>query len=160
MLLIVSAAGLSANPTAGSVLFRKKHRWYERHSELSFPGNGKDHTYLSYDNYFVQRQRLAAEWLDRHAPEGSLVAATPAGAIAYYSRMRIIDMLGLNDVHIAHFGRTGYGWDPAGHEKGDGKYVFSRSPDFVLLGNVAVLPRPLSAGEMAMKLTRTSEHEV
>ena len=48
----------------------------------------------------------------------------------------------------------------AGHEKGDGRYVLSRRPEFILLGNVAVLPRPLTEGDMVQKLVLKSEHEI
>ena len=48
----------------------------------------------------------------------------------------------------------------AGHEKGDGKYVLSRSPDYMLMGNVAVLPYPVDKERMAKKLVRKSEHEL
>jgi hypothetical protein len=44
-------------------------------------------------------------------------------------------------------------------KKGDGKYVLSRSPDYSLMGNVAVLPYPVDKERMAKKLVRKSEHE-
>jgi len=156
----VGAATLGASPSAGPVLFPASSRWYEAQSEVSFPGTGSDHPYLNFDNYFVERQKLAAEWLDANAPKDSVMAATPAGSIGYYSHLRVIDMLGLNDVHIAHFGHGGRTWSRAGHDKGDGKYVLSRSPDFILLGNVAVLPRALTEEDMSHKLVRTSEDEI
>ena len=84
------------------LLFPAHERWYERQSQLFFPGLGSDHSYVWYDNYFVERLRIAAEWLEANAPRNSLVAATPAGSIAYYMRLPVIDMLGLNDEHIAH----------------------------------------------------------
>jgi len=158
--LTLGAAALSGLPSIGPILFPNRDRWYEPNSGLTFPGVGRDHRYLNFDNYFVERQRRAAMWLNANAPANSLIAATPAGSIAYYSSLRVIDMLGLNDVHIAHFGRKGEGWDRAGHEKGDGSYVLSRSPDFILLGNVAVLPAPIAESEMMSKLIRTSEHEI
>jgi hypothetical protein len=156
----VGAAALGASPSARPMLFPASNRWLEAQSELSFPGNGTDHTYINFDNYFVERQKQAAEWLEANAPKDSVLAATPAGAIAYYSRLSVIDMLGLNDVHIAHFGHGGKSWSRAGHDKGDGKYVLSRAPEFILLGNVAVLPRPLSEEDMSHKLIRTSEDEI
>ena len=45
-------------------------------------------------------------------------------------------MLGLNDAHIGHTSTADLGKGRAGHEKGDGKYVLSRSPDYILMGNV------------------------
>ncbi len=160
VLLACNGALLSAKRSMGPVLFPDSHRWQDTQSGLTFPGRGSDHPYLSFDNYFIERQRIAARWLDANAEPQSVAASTPAGAIAYYSHLRIIDMLGLNDVHIAHYGHAGRGWKRAGHEKGDGRYVLSRSPDFVLLGNVAVLPRPLDEDEMPGKLIHTSEYEI
>jgi hypothetical protein len=72
----------------------------------------------------------------------------------------VIDMLGLNDIHIARVDAKLSGWRRAGHMKGDGKYVLSREPDYILLGNVAVLPRPIDKQEMPDKLVRQSEHEI
>ena len=48
----------------------------------------------------------------------------------------------------------------AGHMKGDGKYVLSRKPDYILLGNVAVLMRPIDMEGMREKLVRKSEREI
>jgi len=69
-------------------------------------------------------------------------------------------MLGLNDAHIGHTSTADLGKGRAGHEKGDGKYVLSRLPDYVLMGNVAVLPYPVDKERMAKKLVRKSEHEL
>ena len=43
-------------------------------------------------------------------------------------------MLGLNDAHVGHTSTADLGKGRAGHEKGDGKYVLSRSPDYSLMG--------------------------
>ncbi len=40
-------------------------------------------------------------------------------------------MLGLNDAHIANVEIGPMGRGLAGHEKGDGRYVLSRKPDFI-----------------------------
>jgi hypothetical protein len=73
------------------------------------------------------------QYLRNHFPQDTLVALNPAGAIPFYSQMPTIDMLGLNNYHIAHYGER----DPRlryGHQVGDGKYVLSQEPDIVLLG--------------------------
>ena len=77
-------------------------------------------------------------WLDTHLPSGSLVALNTAGSSPYHARNLIfIDMLGLNDRHIAHRRdipmRTAWQRYP-GHAKGDGQYVLTRQPDVVILG--------------------------
>jgi len=158
--LLVVSLGFTGRQSLEELLFPNYSRWYEPQSELSFPGTGKDHTYTSFDNYFVDRQAIAARWLQANAAPSSVVASTPAGSIAYYMNLRVIDMLGLNDIHIAHMETSDQGRNRAGHEKGDGEYVLSRSPDYILLGNVAVLPKKLNEAEMAQKLVRKSEHEI
>jgi arabinofuranosyltransferase len=135
-------------------------RWYEPHSEMRFPGNGEDHDYVWFENYFVDRQAVAARWLEANAPPDSLVASTPGGAIAYHMSHRVIDMLGLNDHHIARTEPGRIGFPRPGHMKGDGDYVLSREPDYILMGNVAVLGFALDAEKMGEKLVRKSEHEL
>jgi arabinofuranosyltransferase len=60
-----------------------------------------------------------------------LVAVEAAGAIPYYSKLRVIDMFGLNDSVIAH-----RPFPAAGRErmlKWDNDYVLSRSPDVIVI---------------------------
>jgi hypothetical protein len=159
-LLIVATAWRSARPFLGTLLFQESSRKPEPRSGLSFPGNGRDHSFVWFDNYFVARQRVAAEWLQAHAPPGSLVAATPAGSIAWHMRLPLLDMLGLNDLHIAHVAIPNMGSGRAGHEKGDGSYVLSRRPRYVLLGNVAVFDRPIEEAEIEGRLKFRSEREL
>lgn len=133
-------------------------RWTEPKSEVSFPD--ASHGYRFFDTYFVDRQRIAAKWLEANLPKGAVIAASPAGSIAYHSSHPVIDMLGLNDEHIAHMDPGPMGRGRAGHEKGDGAYVLSREPEVILLGNVAVLARPLADEEMPTKLVQRSEEEI
>ncbi len=67
-------------------------------------------------------------WLKENLPPGSLIATNTAGTIPYYSGLPVVDMLGLNDVTIAHRAVADMGTGLAGHEKGDGAYVLSRNP--------------------------------
>lgn len=135
--------------------------WDDPQSGLSFPGDGETHPYRWYGNYFVERLSIAARYLNEHAAPGAVVASTPAGAIGFYLDRPLIDMLGLNDRHIAATSGVYDGPDArAGHEKGDGAYVLSREPDYILLGNVAVLPEPIDDEEMAERLVMKSEHEI
>jgi 3',5'-cyclic AMP phosphodiesterase CpdA len=71
-------------------------------------------------------------WLRDNTPGTTLVAVIPAGAIPYESGLPTIDMLGINDEHIAHvdldLGRFG-----AGHEKFATAYVLDRRPDIIIL---------------------------
>ena len=63
-------------------------------------------------------------------PSGSL-ATIGIGAIAWFSRRPILDMVGLADAHIARSPR--FPGAKNGHEHGDANYVMERAPDFVLL---------------------------
>jgi hypothetical protein len=82
--------------------------------------------------------RLVGEHIARAWPPGSLVALNTAGSVPFHAPgLRFIDMLGLNDATIA---RREVGAPVLerqrlpGHGKGDGLYVLSRAPDFVILG--------------------------
>lgn len=61
-----------------------------------------------------------------------LLAVDAAGAIPFYSGLRSLDMLGLNDAHIARHRSTSFGQGIQGHELGDGAYVLSREPDIIV----------------------------
>lgn len=98
--------------------------------------------YRGHVDFEIEAWTAAGKWLRENAPPGASVACVPIGAIAYYSGLTTIDMLGLTDAHIARVALpTGAGW--AGHEKRDGRYVLSRRPTFLLLGNVRVLDHAL-----------------
>ena len=159
-LSIIAAFTFTMRQTVFPILFQSREQWYDPQSQLYFPG-GNSHSYLWFDNYFVDRLAIAAEWIENNARPGALVAATPAGSIAYNMKNhKVIDMLGLNDEHIAHTKNDRIGAGRAGHEKGDGKYVLQRSPDYILMGNVAVFPFPLDEKTMREKLRLKSEHEL
>jgi hypothetical protein len=72
-------------------------------------------------------------WLREHLPRDAVLATNAAGIVPYVSERRTIDMLGLNDVHIAH-GEQSLGMGVVGHEKRDARYVLSRRPNVILLG--------------------------
>ena len=74
-----------------------------------------------YDRWVTVGRYLAQP---RHA--GRLLAVDAAGKIPFYSDLPAVDMLGLNDVHIAHLPA---GYFEAGHNKYDPDYVLSRQPD-------------------------------
>lgn len=88
----------------------------------------------------------AGEWLAANAPPDASVACVPIGAVGYYSRLHVYDMMGLTDAHIAHQDADlGRGW--AGHEKHDGRYILSRKPTYLLLGNIRVLAERLDPSD-------------
>src|SRR5262249_14697021 len=58
--------------------------------------------------------------------------------IPYYTDFRFLDTLGLTDEHIAARPIENFGEGTAGHEKGDGKYVFDRKPDVIMFGSGSI----------------------
>jgi hypothetical protein len=74
--------------------------------------------------------------LKGRSSHGESIALVPIGAIGYYSEMTVYDMVGLVDPHIAHepFSQEYIvnSWKP-GHDKGDGLYILSRKPTYILL---------------------------
>jgi len=78
---------------------------------------------------------LMGSKLNEIATRDDYIAAVPIGAIGYYSKMGVIDMVGIVDPVIAHENLTEdkiEKWT-AGHTKGDGKYILSRKPKFIQL---------------------------
>lgn len=82
---------------------------------------------------------VVGKYIEKNWPKGSLVAINTAGSTAYYApQHRFIDMLGLNDAHIARSplkiidGLRGQ--KLPGHNKGDGAYVIERKPDYIVIG--------------------------
>ncbi len=61
-----------------------------------------------------------------NAQPGDSLACGDAGALPYYSGLRTIDILGLNDSHIAHLKGSFY-------DKTDSDYVLSRQPTYLVL---------------------------
>lgn len=80
-----------------------------------------------------QEYFVVGEWLRTTFEPGTVIATNAAGIVPYVSRLPTIDMLGLNDEHIAHRDIT-LGKVTLGHEKHDARYVLERRPDIILLG--------------------------
>jgi hypothetical protein len=76
-----------------------------------------------YDRWVLVGKHLAQE---RYS--GRLLAVDAAGKVPFYSGLRTVDMLGLNDEHIAHLPAHYF---EAGHNKHDAEYVLSRRPDLI-----------------------------
>jgi arabinofuranosyltransferase len=76
-------------------------------------------------------RRIYGEWIAEHSEPGDWIATAASGLLPYVADRPSIDCLGLTDKHIAHLDvelGTGY----PGHEKGDGAYILSREPRFIL----------------------------
>lgn len=67
------------------------------------------------------------EFLQRNYA-GKTLAIDAAGKAPYFSKLPTIDMLGLNDVHIAHLDVSYF---LVGHNKFDPDYVLARKPDLI-----------------------------
>jgi hypothetical protein len=95
------------------------------------------------DDYFA-----AGRLLKELFPPETWIAVNAAGIVPYVSGLPTIDMLGLNDVHIAHV-PVAPGQGSVGHEKHDAAYVLGRSPAVIIPG-LPVLSEeritPLNAG--------------
>mgnify|MGYP001312256638 CR=1 FL=1 len=83
-------------------------------------------------------------WIQQNLPAHSTIALNTAGSTPFFApQHHFIDMLGLNDRHIAHRQikerRTWMQQFP-GHGKGDGQYVLKRQPDYIILGPAQGLP--------------------
>jgi hypothetical protein len=68
---------------------------------------------------------------DAFAERPPFIAVTAAGCIPFWTEFPAIDMLGLNDPHIARSRPPNLGSGVIGHEHGDGSYVLSRRPDII-----------------------------
>ncbi len=75
---------------------------------------------------------------------GKVIATVPVGAIAYFSELEVIDLVGLGSRPIAKAGRTvppemlTKKW--IGHERHDLEYVLARAPDLVVTTKVRATP--------------------
>lgn len=81
---------------------------------------------------------IVGKYIESAWPPGSLVALNTAGSTPYFAEhLRFVDMLGLNDAHIARRSIRAIEVPlqaMPGHLKGDGAYVLSRAPDYVIIG--------------------------
>lgn len=80
-----------------------------------------------------------------------LLAVDAAGALPYYSKLPAIDMLGINDRYLTHHQPTDFGTGLAGHELGDGNYLWSRKPDIVVFHLPAGDEGPSFRGGLEMR---------
>jgi hypothetical protein len=87
---------------------------------------------------------LGRELAERAAPD-TLIATNVIGALGFYSRLPLVDMLGLTDRHIAR--APGRSLGTPGHESHDGAYVLDREPDLILVGIPRASQRRINADE-------------
>ena len=93
-----------------------------------------DHVYLN--------GKEAGLWLKANCSPETVIATNTAGSIPYYSGFKTIDMLGMNDEHIAHKQVADIGSGLPGHEKGDGNYVLAKQPEIIQFGSSLGTAKP------------------
>lgn len=91
---------------------------------------------VQYGRSLTRRWVHAGDWLRQHAEPGDWLATPVAGAIPFRSGLRTIDMVGLNDRHIARRPAR-LGGVNKDHEKYDTAYVLGRRPDWIYIGPFA-----------------------
>jgi len=108
---------------------------------LTLPNSfrGRNIESLRKGDQFIAGAHRVAERLAKF-PSSTLVAANNVGVIGYESRVRILDMMGLTDEHIAH--APGKKVGIAGHESHDGAYVLDQKPDVIILGMPRAVSKP------------------
>ena len=89
---------------------------------------------MAREYFWVSSWKLIGQALREQFPHGTVVALCPVGAVSYYSRLTVIDMLGLTDRHISAVAPDGH-YSYPGHQRHDGPYVLSQQPDLIMLAN-------------------------
>lgn len=90
-------------------------------------------------------ERIAA-WMAEHVDPSAVVALNVAGVIPYRTGFQTLDMLGLNDAHIAH--TAPQPGASRGHQKSDPAYVLEQAPDVILIGLPRVFDHKPSTDEL------------
>jgi arabinofuranosyltransferase len=101
---------------------------------------------------FVAKMLATGGWLRENMDPGSSIAVTTIGAIAYESRLVVIDMLGLTDREVARHPVMFDGLEDSWREvKYNAESVLRREPDGIVFSTDV---RPSSAAERALYLYR------
>ncbi len=91
------------------------------------------HVYRARLDSYVHEGINIGKWMRNNFKRDALLATNTGGTIAYFSKLRIVDMMGINDTVIANRKNVPKEWK--GIEKGDGKYVLTRRPDYIHFGS-------------------------
>ena len=101
----------------------------------------------------VSKMTATGSWLNTVAGPTTQVAASTIGALAYYSGVTLIDLLGLTDETIAHHPEPVEGVESGWKErKYNTTYVLSRQPDWIFFSTGT---KPSAYAERAL-FTRTA----
>jgi hypothetical protein len=87
-----------------------------------------------YNAGLANRARVAmGRWLRENVPANATIAVDAAGELAYYSRLRTIDLFGITQPAIAHMDVPGMGQGTPGHEKFGLGFVLSQQPEYIII---------------------------
>jgi len=86
------------------------------------------------ERWYVARQQLIGRFFARYGQPQESIATGAVGAVGFESGLRIYDVHGIVDPHIAHHGvaRQAIGTGLPGHEKTDYPYIFDKQPTFYM----------------------------
>jgi arabinofuranosyltransferase len=79
----------------------------------------------------VEKNREIGLWLRDNTEPDTLIGTGIAGALPYYADRPVLDMLGLNDLHIGHLEVETIGQGVAGSEKTDNEYILDKQPVYI-----------------------------
>jgi hypothetical protein len=86
------------------------------------------------ERWYVARHKLIGDFFARYGKPGESIATAAIGAVAVHSGLRVHDVHGIVDRHIAHHGtaQQALGLGLPGHEKSDFPYIFDKRPTFYM----------------------------
>lgn len=102
-----------------------------------------------------QERRALAAWLEQYTPPDYTIAAYAVGSLGYYSHRNILDLLGINDVVIAHTNMADLGHGVSGHEKYNLDYVFNDVKPEIIIATEGE-NRPLTRDELMSLANQSS----
>ena len=119
-----------------------------------FTGTSMRIDYMSAQKHlqFVRWWEKVGMWSKDAFPDSYRLAVIPAGIIPYLSEHPVLDLMGLTDRWIAHFGDL----DPTeapGHQRSSVKAVFNRKPE-VVLGEALPFDHPPTQAEVLLETHR------
>ena len=90
-------------------------------------------------------RQLLGTWFNEHTPEDYTIVTFAVGTVAYYAERDVLDLLGINDVVIAHTEVPSMGAGVPGHEKHNTDYVFAEQPEIIVISDGEPNPVPEAA---------------
>jgi len=102
---------------------------------------------------FVNNYKKVGRWANTCLPPEYRLGICPVGVVGYYSQRQIVDILGLVDYEVAHYGQIDTS-EAVGHQKSNIDLILRRKPE-VILGNAVVFNRPPTVEETIMVSSRS-----